>query len=87
MNKELTRREFITMTAATAGAYIGSIANPLTALGMGGGGMGGGGMGGGTSVINPPVGALFKDPRFAERQHNPRNRGIQRRTQGSHSQH
>ncbi len=64
MNKELTRREFITMTAATAGAYIGSIANPLTALEMGGGGMGGGGMGGGTSVINPPVGALFKDPWF-----------------------
>ncbi|MHB1344761.1 MAG: multicopper oxidase family protein [Thermoleophilia bacterium] len=58
----LTRRELLKRTAAiTAGLVIGVNETALAGSGGGGGGGGGGGMGGG-GVIDPPVGALFRDP-------------------------
>lgn len=63
----LTRRELLKRTAAiTAGLAFGVNGTALAGrgggggMGGGGGGGGGGGMGGG--VIDPPVGALFRDP-------------------------
>lgn len=62
---EITRRKFITVTSlGMAGAYMGLHAGLVRAM-MGSGGMGGGGMGGGGgsgTVVDPPVGALYRDP-------------------------
>ena len=60
--RRVNRRDFIKFTSlAAAGVYVG--ANSDIAQAMGGGGCGGGGCGGGGgSVIDPPIGALFKDP-------------------------
>ncbi len=57
-----TRRDFIKKSVLiTAGTYAGMLSvGPAKAARMGGG-MGGGGMGG-SSIINPPIGALFTDP-------------------------
>jgi FtsP/CotA-like multicopper oxidase with cupredoxin domain len=58
--KRFTRREFLkNASLGLAGAAIGLAAAPSLAQMTGGGG---GGMGGGTGVIDPPPGALFKDP-------------------------
>ncbi len=63
---KLTRRKFITLVSmGVAASYLALDSKMLHAMmgsgGMGGGGMGGGG-GGGSSVIDLPVGALFRDP-------------------------
>lgn len=60
--KNLNRREFLALTSlGVTGACLGLHSGLARAM-MGSGGMGGGGMGGGTTIINPPPGALFKDP-------------------------
>ncbi len=65
--KKITRREFFkraSVAAATGYMALNAIPSEAGMMGSGsmGGGMGGGGMGGGTSVIDPPIGALFRDP-------------------------
>lgn len=66
MAKKLNRREFIknACLSTACGLLTFKASNAFSGMGgMGGGGMGGGGCGGGgTSIINPPPGALFKDP-------------------------
>ena len=60
--RRVNRRDFIKFTSlAAAGVYVGAKSDIAQA--MGGGGCGGGGCGGGGGgVIDPPIGALFKDP-------------------------
>ena len=60
--RRVSRRDFIKFSSlAAAGVYVGAKSDIAQA--MGGGGCGGGGCGGGGgSVIDPPLGALFKDP-------------------------
>lgn len=68
MGKRLSRRDFVKLaTLGTAGAYFAVKTGMAEAAGgMGGGGMGGGGCGGGcgggTTIIDPPPGALLRDP-------------------------
>ena len=59
--RRVSRRDFIKFTSlAAAGVYVGAKSDIAQAMG---GGCGGGGCGGGGgSVIDPPIGALFKDP-------------------------
>lgn len=58
--KGLNRREFLALTSlGVTGAYFALHSGLARAMMGSGGGMGGGG---GTSVINPPPGALFRDP-------------------------
>ena len=59
--RRVNRRDFIKFSSlAAAGVYVGAKSDIAQAMG---GGCGGGGCGGGGgSVIDPPIGALFKDP-------------------------
>jgi FtsP/CotA-like multicopper oxidase with cupredoxin domain len=55
--KQLTRRQFMRYASGIAGGLV-ALKAPLASGQM----MGGGGGGGGTGVIDPPLGALFRDP-------------------------
>jgi FtsP/CotA-like multicopper oxidase with cupredoxin domain len=62
--RRFDRRDFIKAGAVIAAtAAIGDPQKVFAMMGSGGGGCGGGGCGGGSGgVVDPPVGALFKDP-------------------------
>jgi FtsP/CotA-like multicopper oxidase with cupredoxin domain len=62
-SRGLSRRDFFKYTTlAAAGAYVGVKSDAARAMGGGGGGCGSGCGGGGSGTIDPPLGALFKDP-------------------------